>query len=145
MAALRNNLKPGDAGFARWMFEFHYGGSPEAEACAAYTDIGRTLRETGHRVVAVQNPINVVEGARELGPGFRDWNARNEQTVLDAYLAGAGDDAVIVRTGDIWEPEDFIDPSLEHLNLAARDRLAAVIADAVLANLPSVALPAALA
>ena len=131
MDALRRRLKLGDPGFWRWLFEFHYGGSPEPEALQAYTDMGATLRRAGHPVIAYQNPINVIEAARELGPDYPAWQARNEQGVLDAYLEGIGDSATILRTSSLWQPDDFIDPALEHLNAAARARLARLLADEV--------------
>jgi len=131
MDALRRRLKLGDPGFWRWLFEFHYGGSPEQEALHEYTDVGTMLRESGYRVIAYQNPINVVEATRELGDEFPAWQARNEQAVLDAYLEGIGEDATILRTADVWQPEDFIDPALEHLNAGARARLAALLTDEV--------------
>jgi hypothetical protein len=132
MRALRDNLQPGDPEFLQWLFEFHYGGTPSPEALAAYTDIGRLLSSTGCPVVAVQNPVNIRQGVHELGPQFRQWHARNERAVLDAYRSGAGAHAQVLMTSDLWDPSDFIDPALEHLTLEARDRLASTVAAAVL-------------
>jgi hypothetical protein len=132
MRALREECMPDHPDYWRWMFEFHWGGSPEDEGLQAFTDFGRILRDSGYPVVAFQNPVNVTAGCAELGPEFAHWHARNEQAVLDAYRTGFGEDAVVLETGDLWEPEDFIDPALEHLGAAARARLAGLIADAVL-------------
>jgi hypothetical protein len=131
MAPLRHDLEPGEPEHTRWLFEFHYGGSPTDEGLQAFTDIGRRLRDCGYPVVAFQNPVNVVQGCQVLGAEFGEWHARNERAVLDAYRAGIGDDAVILETSALWQPEDFVDPALEHLAAPARVRLAEIVADEV--------------
>jgi hypothetical protein len=131
VAALRDNLLPGQPGYDEWIFEFHYGGRPEPDGLRAFTEFGRLLASSGYRSVAFQNPVNVVQATRALGAGFAEWHARNERAVLDAYRVGVGEDAAVLRTGGMWRPEEFVDPALEHLGAEARARLADVIADAV--------------
>ena len=135
MQALRHRLKIGDPGYWRWLFDFHFGGSPDAQALAEHTDFGRMLRAANYPALAFENPINMVQATAELGTAFPAWQAHNEELVRDAYLAGIGDGATILRTHGHWRPEDFIDPALEHLNAAARIRLATTLADAVRAAL----------
>ena len=127
MVTLRHHPSPETLEHAQAMFEFHWGGVPEEVGLRAFTALGRTLRESGYPVVAFQNPVNVVEGSQVLGAEFTDWHARNQQLVLEAYREGAGEHAVVLETGMLWQPEDFIDPALEHLGAEARNRLADLI------------------
>jgi hypothetical protein len=131
MAQLRPAPVYGSDEHWRWLFEFHYGGSPNPAAVRAFTAFGRTLRERGFPVIAFQNPVNVVEATERLGPEFIAWHRYNTDIVHEAFVAGYGPGAVVLETADGWMPDDFIEPAVEHLAAPARIRLAAIIADAV--------------
>lgn len=131
MAELRPPRNPGSAEHLRWLFEFHYGGVADPAAVRAFADYGRTLRAAGFEVVAFQNPINFVEAAEHLGPEFADWYGGWQNLVREAFVEGYGSDAVVLETGNIWQPDDFVEPAVEHLAAHARIRLAGLIVDAV--------------
>jgi hypothetical protein len=130
MGALRPPRNPFTREHMRWLFEFHYGGTPDPQALQAFTDYGRMLRDGGFPVVAFQNPVDVIQGADVLGPEFAEWHRRNTNVVRDAFVAGYGPGAVILETADLWLPTDFVEPAVEHLAAAARVRLAGLIANA---------------
>jgi hypothetical protein len=131
MGALRPPQNPFSQERLAWLFEFHCGGTPDPTAVQAFTDFGRELRDAGFPVVAVQNPVDVVQGTALLGPEFAAWHRRNTSVVRDAFVAGYGPGAVILETADLWQPSDFVEPAVEHLTAHARVRLADLIAEAV--------------
>lgn len=131
MAELRPPRNPGSAEHLRWLFEFHYGGRPDPHAVEAFTTYGRTLREAGFPVVAFLNPINFVEATEHLGPEFVGWYGGWQDMVRDAFVAGYGPEAVVLETGNIWQPGDFVEPAVEHLAAHARVQLADLVAQAV--------------
>lgn len=131
MAELRPPRSPFSAEHLRWLFEFHFGGTPDPDAVAAFTTYGRTLREAGYSVVAFQNPVSVAEAAGHLGDEFVARHRHHTDEVRDAFVAGYGTGAVIVESAGEWTVDDFVEPAVEHLTADARARLAAVIVDAI--------------
>lgn len=136
MGALRPPRSPGSAEHLRWLFEFHYGGVPDPTAVEAFTAYGRALRDAGFPVVAFLNPVNFIEAAEHLGPEFHEWYGEWQAAVHDAFVAGYGPGAVVLETGNIWQPEDFVEPAVEHLAAHARiqlaDRLVAAVKESTL-------------
>jgi len=131
MAELRPPPNPGSPEHLRWLFEFHYGGTADPVAVQAFATYGRMLRECGFSVIAFQNPVNFVEAVEHLGQEFAEWYGGWQNSVRDAFVAGYGTGAVILETGNIWQPSDFVEPAVEHLAAHARIKLAGLIADAV--------------
>jgi hypothetical protein len=131
---------------ARWAFDdpervkllyaYHHATSVEDDprGLEAITRMAERLRGLGCLVVAYETPVPVQTGTELLGPEFEAIVRRNYDAMADAYRAGMGPDATIIRCGMDFAPEEFIDPNdgTEHFNELGRRHLAGLIAAAVI-------------
>lgn len=122
----------------RLLYAFHHGARLEAggPALDAVTRLGAAAKALGCPVVAYETPLSVETGERVLGPEFRAVVEHNFAVMRAAFVAGAGEQSEILKTGMSFAEAEFIDPTdgSEHLGEGGRRRLAALLADAVRAQ-----------
>ncbi|HET7735950.1 MAG TPA: hypothetical protein VFK52_08260 [Nocardioidaceae bacterium] len=122
------------AGREKLLYAFHHGevvpdDSPYLELVRR---LGRRVAGMGGRVVLYETAVPVVRGEELHGPVFRTQTLENQGRVRDAFQEGFGDAVEVLRTGAIFQTEEFIDPedASEHLNALGRRRLSQLIVDA---------------
>jgi hypothetical protein len=116
------------------LYAYHHGGSVVADpSLNAVTALGARLRSLNATVVRYETPVPVEKGEEMYGPGFRELARQNFAAAEEAFVAGYGPGASMVRTGTSYPTTDFIDwrDGSEHLNEHGRLRLADEIATAV--------------
>ncbi len=121
-----------DDEWVKLLYAYHHGGRvPQGLALDQVAMLGKQLRRLGLPTVAYETPVPVVKG-EEFYPDFRALADKNFADLREAFVAGYGSDAVVLRTGTISGTEEFIDwrDASEHLNEFGRRRIARSITDA---------------
>ncbi len=117
---------------SRWWYAYLHGSEvSDGPALAQLRQMGKTLSKLGSPVIAYQGPVCVQVGTKLLGAEFKDLTERNFQIVESTFADAVGKRCTMLRTGMIFEPQQFNDASdgVEHLNGVGRRKLASMIAD----------------
>lgn len=119
--------------WVKLLYAYHHGGRvPSGRPLQEVTRFGSELRRLGLDVIAYETPIPVEKG-EEYYPGFRSLAEENLASLGEAYRAGYGTEATVLRTGLVSGTDEFIDyrDASEHVNQRGRLRLAESITGTV--------------